>query len=202
MPAKFRCCSNYTTAGHATDCSLKPDSTAVEEKAKEAEEEGRGCKFDILKFEHIGECQGTCGDADEGIQFETEEGGVKKIIIIMMVDLGPDPEAKLKELEERGLRRLTQDEIREIIDAEASGEFDIQIQVITLEEIEKQFPKPDEPKKEEEKEDPYLDIKEAAKALQFSKGWTRTLCRKGRLPGAIKLDRVWAIPRSAIFEED
>lgn len=200
MPARFRCCRNYTTAGHTPDCPLKPSAVDVEDKG-ETDEETQGCKFDILHFKHIGKCQGTCGDADEGVQFEgIGEDGEKQILVIMMVDLGDDPEAKLKELEERGLRRLSKEEIDQIIEMEERGELKIQIQVTTLADIEARFPKPDEQPKEDP--DPFMSIKEAAATLGFSQGWTRTLCRKGRLPGAMKLIHQWAIPRSAIFEED
>ena len=65
--AKFRCCGNFTTAGHADDCSLKPPPKEI--KQEEVDDEG-GCQFDILHFEHIGECKGTCGEQGESIQTE------------------------------------------------------------------------------------------------------------------------------------
>ncbi len=195
--AKFRCCGNFTTAGHADDCSLKPPPREV--KQEEVNDED-GCQFDILHFEHIGECKGTCGDQGEAIQTEhIGEDGTKKLVIVL-IDLGDDPEEARKELEERGLRVLNEEEMMEVMSAIASGDLEIEVQTMTREELDERFPRRGSMPKTDP--NPFLTIKEAAKVLGFSLGWTRTLCRKGRLPGAIKLDRRWAIPHDAIYMKE
>ena len=184
--ARFRCCGSYTTEGHHRDCPLKPSAVDVEEK---------GCQFDIMHFKHIGECKHTCDGQGDGIKQYAEIQTGNKLTIVL-VDMSNATEEDLKELEENGLKLLSEQEIGDIISKCEAGELEVGIQTMTLAEALAKS------KKDEPKPDPYMDIKEAAKALQFSLGWTRTLCRKGKLEGAIKLDRVWAIPRSAIYMED
>lgn len=191
--ARFRCCGSATTEGHANDCSLKPPEATFEAREPEVKDE-EGCRFDILQFRHIGECRGTCGGKEEGIRFADESGGELKILILMVDELS---EEDIRELEKRGLKHLDDDAIEKILDMAEAGEIEVSVMVMTLEEIREQYA-------EQPKEDPnpFLTIKEAAEALQFSEGWTRTLCRDGRFEGAIKLDRRWAVPHDAIFEKE
>lgn len=192
--ARFRCCGNYNTDGHAEDCSLKPTTTPPPERKPPKADDEEGCRFDILHFEHIGECKGTCGKQGKAIQFADESTGELKILIIM-VD-GELDEETLKEMEERGLRRLTEQEMEKIVEATASGHIEVDVQVLSLEEIRAKFPR------REEAPNPFLSVKDAAKELQFSESWVRKLCAKGRLAGAMKLERWWAIPRDAIYMKE
>lgn len=204
---KFRCCGNQAVLGHAADCSLKPEMAEVKNDNPAATGKARGggagdysigCQFDILEFEHIGDCKGTCDDQSESIRFDLgsdEEGGNIVIVEIDMDD--PEAMARLEKLIKQGkIRPMTEEETQEIMGKLMSGELDVEIKKMSLSEFLDIVEQP------EPEDDPYLDVKQAAEALGFSLGWTRTLCRKGRLPGAIKLMRKWAIPRSAIFEED
>ncbi len=198
--ARFRCCGSYTTEGHADDCSLKPPKIETEQKPH-TEDAGEGCRFDILHFKHIGECKGTC-DGGEGVsqdgigQFaesaETQSGK----LVIVLIDLAGATEEEIAELEELGLKRLTAEEMEDIMEAVEAGELEIEIQTLTVAEAIAKA------KQRKTKPDPYLDIHQAAELLGFSDGWTRTLCRNGRFEGAIKLDRQWAIPESTLLMED
>jgi predicted DNA-binding transcriptional regulator AlpA len=159
-----------------------------------------GCSFDILEFEHIGECKGTCGDQSEKIRFEMLDDGEVTLVVVELDLDSPEDMAKLEELLKQGnVREMTAEETREVLGKLISGRLDIEIKKMTLDEFlsmllgEQPKPKPD---------DPYLTVKEAAAALGFSLSWTRALCRMGRLPGAVKLMRKWAIPQSAVFLPD
>lgn len=195
--ARFRCCGRHNTDGHAEDCSLKPPTTKTPERTPPPEVED-GCRFDILRFEHIGECRGTCGEQGRAIQFADESEGKMKIVIVM-VEAGDDPAETIKELEARGFRHLTEEELSEIVAAEARGGLEVEVQVLTLDEIKATFPRRGLP---EENPNPFLTIKEAAKELQFSESWVRKLCARGRLEGAMKLNRRWAIPHDAIYMKE
>lgn len=180
MSMKFRCCGNRSVEGHAADCPIKGSEA--------------GCQFDILHFKHIGECKGTC-DGDEGVaQFagNEAEGGILHIIL---VDLSNATLEQLRDLEKRGLRRLTDEELFKIVELHARGDLEVEVTTMTLTEREEALPK-------EKPDDPFLTIHTAALALGFSDGWVRTLCRDGRLPGALKLMRKWAIPESVIFVKE
>jgi len=188
MAMRFRCCGNQANAGHADNCSLKPRTKAEEEIS-----EGEGCQFDILNFKHIGECKGTCeGDEEEGLRFADDSGD--ELLIILVDDLD---EEKIKELENRGLRRLTAEDLEKIITLYESGKIKVKVTRMTYEEVAAKYVAPSD-----EDPDPFLNIREAAEALQFSESWTRALCRQGRLKGVLKIWRRWAIPRSAIYKED
>lgn len=44
----------------------------------------------------------------------------------------------------------------------------------------------------------YLNVEEAVDAIGCTDGWVRSMCRDGRLPGAIKAgERAWLIPVEA-----
>ena len=195
--AKFRCCGNYNTDGHAEGCLLKPPTTTQMREPPPKPDDEEGCQFDILHFEHIGKCRGTCGEQGKAIQFTDESKGTKRIIIII-VDSDLDEET-LKEMEERGLHRLSEEEMHDILLDEEEGET-IQIVTMTLEELREKYPRRNSlPKKDP---NPYLSIKDAAQELQFSESWVRKLCAKGRLEGAMKLERRWAIPHDAIYMKE
>lgn len=207
---KFRCCGNQSILGHADNCPLKPETSNPVDTSPPAvgrargSGAGSGCQFDILDFEHIGECQGTCGDQGESIRFDLGEGGVGggKIVIVEIDMDDPESLAKLEKLIEQGkVRPMTEEETREVTRKLVSGELEVEIKKMSLAEF-LEMVEHDQSQEPQMDEDPFLDIKQAAEALGFSHSWTRTLCRKGRLPGALKLMRKWAIPRSAIFEED
>lgn len=209
---KFRCCGNHTTRGHATECALKPTETAsVNRHQGEADQHGSkivspeimeggrgdGCKFDILQFEHIGECKGTCDgeDGEETARMQDESG----VIVLIQIDMSdPDAEEKLAELERRGWKRLSEEETRELLSQMMSGEVEVEVQTMTLddllERIRREPPPPDK--------DPFLTAKQCAEILGFSVSWVRKLCARGRLEGALKLDKIWAIPQSAVLVDD
>ena len=183
----FRCCRNPSTQGHAVDCPLKPPASYTEPPPVVLAE-GEGCQFDIVHFQHIGECKGTC-DGEEGIQFADDESGV--VIVVLIAADDENVEERLKKLEESGaLRRLSNEEMEKII----SGETEVTVLTMTLSEMEEKLAAAIA--------DPFLTIKQCAEVLGFSEGWTRELCRRGRLEGAIKLMRRWAIPQSALLLPD
>jgi predicted DNA-binding transcriptional regulator AlpA len=195
--AHFRCCGNHSTAGHTVECPLKPpdyESPPVRtQSSSEREEQEQGCQFDILRFQHIGDCKGTCGEEPERAHYQDPT-----TLVIVVVEIDPDDEMaeqKLQELERRGLHRLTEDELAELVDRHERGEVQLRVETMTLNELEEQTRLP-------ESDVPYLTIRECAELLGFSENWTRTLCRRGRFDGAIKLIHRWAIPKDAILEED
>lgn len=191
MMARFRCCGNHSTAGHAAGCSLRPPDYKPPpprfQKPAEREEEEQGCQFDILHFEHIGTCKGTC---EETAHFQDPNS-----LTIIVVEIDPNDERaeeKMKALEERGFHRLNDEELREIISKYESGELQVEVVTMTLDEVERKS----------RPVDPYLTVGESAELLGFSKGWVRTLAARGTFVGAIKLAHKWAIPRSAILLPD
>lgn len=187
--ARFRCCGNYTVEGHTRSCPLKPPPTEpTYEPEPTPEEKEEGCQFDIVHLEHIGECKGTCDDGGEVTQL-ADESGDTLVIVLIENDGSEESERRIEELEKQGLRRLTEDDLRQIIDAHDRGDLEVEVQTMTLDQIEEQV----------RERDRYLTIKEAASALGFSEGWTRTLCRRDMFEGAIKLRRRWAIPQKAIY---
>lgn len=195
--ARFRCCGNHSTAGHAADCSLKPpDYTPPTIKTRtegDREEDEKGCQFDILHFKHIGTCKGTCEGEGEQARFQDPN-----TLVIIMVEIDPDDPMlaqKLQELERRGFHRLTDEEAAALLAAHERGDVKLEVKTMTLDELEEQTRAPDH-------DDPFLTIQECAEILGFSLSWTRTLCRRGRFEGAIKLMKKWAIPQSAVLVED
>ena len=193
---RFRCCGNRSSAGHAADCVLKPPEyqppPARQQTNTERQEQEEGCQFDILRFQHIGACKGTC-DEQELIRFAGPEDGDELVVIIVLI--APDDEhaeEKIRKLGERGFKRLSDEELVEIVARHKAGDLRVQVITMTLGDLEEQT----RPK------DPYLDVRECAEILGFSKSWVRTLCRRGRFEGAIKLMREWAIPQSAILIPD
>ena len=199
--ATFRCCGNQSTEGHADDCALKPSSVTFPARDAPPEPE-EGCQFDILHFEHIGECKGTCDGQGDGIKQLTQGAISATENKIVLVDLSNATEEDIKELEKRGFKRLTEQEMTDIMSEYDAGEIEVEIITMTLEELLEEYPVLDGNAQPAEASNPFLTIKEAAEALQFSESWTRTLCRTMRLSGAMKLGRRWAIPYDAIYEED
>ncbi len=193
--ARFRCCGNYNTDGHAEDCSLKPSTTEAPTKPPKADDE-EGCRFDILHFEHIGECKGTCdGEDDTHVQFATQAHPGK--VNVILVDLSDATEEDLKDLEERGFKRLTEQELIDLLSEYDAGEIEVEVTTMTLSEMKERYPK-----RTAKGPNPFLSVKEAAKELQFSESWVRKLCAKGRLAGAMKLGIRWAIPHDAIYMKE
>jgi hypothetical protein len=67
-----------------------------------------GCSFDILEFEHIGECKGTCGDQSEKIRFEMLDDGEVTLVVVELDLDSPEDMAKLEELLKQGnVREMT-----------------------------------------------------------------------------------------------
>ena len=191
---RFRCCGNRSPAGHAANCALKPPEyqppPARQQTNTERQEQEEGCQFDIFRFQHIGTCKGTCGEQEVK---HFRKPGEELIIVIVLID--PDDahaEEKLKKLEERGLRRLNEEELAEIAARYKAGDLRVRVITTTLDDLEE----------ETRPQDPYLYVGECAKILGFSKSWVRTLCRRGQFEGAIKLMREWAIPQSAVLLPD
>jgi len=194
--ARFRCCGNHSTAGHAATCSMKPPDyqrpvvTQTEDDRRERE---TGCQFDILRFQHIGECKGTCDEEPETIQFQDPN-----TLVIVLVEIDPNDEQaeqKLKELERRGFRRLSENDLRNLVELHERGEVQLRVESMTLDQFEEKTRAP-------EIDDPYLSISQCADILGFSKSWVRELCRRGRFEGAIKLIGKWAVPQSAVLLPD
>lgn len=200
MPMRFRCCGNLATRGHADNCELKPTAEEVHKDPPTThEEDEQGCQFDLFHFEHIGECKGTCDGVGDGIQQLTAGEDEDGVLIILLIE-GDISTDDIKELGERGIKFLDRQELIDILSAYEDSEIEVQVQTMTVQEIKVQFEKKGEEPKEDV--DPYLTVKEAAKELQFSEGWVRTLCRTERLEGAIKLMRRWAIPLDAIYDTE
>ena len=177
---------------------LKPPTITQMREPPPKPDDEEGCQFDILHFEHIGKCRGTCDGEGDGIQqfVDTQSGK----LVIVLVDLSNATEEDIRDLEKRGLKRLTEEELHDIISECDAGELEVEVKTMTLEELREKYPRRNAlPKKDP---NPYLSIKDAAQELQFSESWVRKLCAKGRLEGAMKLERRWAIPHDAIYMKE
>lgn len=197
--ARFRCCGNHSTAGHAAGCPMKPPDyqppPQTAQTITKRQEQEQGCQFDIFRFQHIGDCKGTCGEEQEPIRFFNR--AEQTVVLVMINADDPDAEERMKKLEAQGFKRLSLEEIAEIAAAYDNGELQVTVVTMTLDELEEVAEQI-----AEQPEDPFLSVNECAKLLGFSKGWIRELCRRGKFEGAIKLDRRWAIPQSAILLPD
>lgn len=48
----------------------------------------------------------------------------------------------------------------------------------------------------------YTTIKNIAEKCGITPRWIQTLCSNGKIPGAVKFGRNWAIPKDAVKSED
>ncbi len=48
----------------------------------------------------------------------------------------------------------------------------------------------------------YYTIKEVTKKWNVSERWVRELCAQGKIDGAVRFGRAWAVPQDAVRPED